>query len=107
MPDFFLQILMFAQQSDVLDFKSISIDGSKILASASKKNSYKEDTLNKKLDEVREEIAQYLAQCELAESGDEDSAIDLQTVRAEKERLEQLEAKLSERLESRSFGTRA
>lgn len=96
MADYFVQIVLMAQQSGISEFKEISVDGSKLLASCSKKKSYKEDQLDKKIATLREEISEYMVQCELAEA-DEHSDIDLQTIRAEKERLEQLEKKLIER----------
>ena len=96
MADYFVQLVLMAQQSGISEFKEISVDGSKLLASCSKKKSYKEDQLDKKIATLREEISEYMVQCELAEA-DEHSDIDLQTIRAEKERLEQLEKKLIER----------
>jgi transposase len=101
MAEYFVQIVILAQQSGISDFKEINIDGTKIKASCSFKQSFKEDQLAKKIKSLRKDISDYMERCDLAEEGT-DKDIDLETLRKEKERLEQQEQKLLERQEQLS-----
>jgi len=58
-PVYFLEILSFAKKKKVSDFKSIMIDGTKIRAKSSKKQSMREPKLNRYLERVKEDIKQY------------------------------------------------
>lgn len=96
--DYFLQILLIAEQEGIVDLKHIAIDGTKIQAAASKKNSYKEDQLNRRIESIRKDISYYMQRCAFVEQGAE-SDIDLETLQEEKKRLEDLEKKLLKRRE--------
>jgi transposase len=78
MADYFVQILLLAKEADISDFKEISIYGTKIKASCSKKQSYKEDQLNRKIEAIRRDIAEYMSRCDLAE--DEEDVEDLESI---------------------------
>ncbi len=94
--DYFIQIVLIAQQRGITDFKGISIDGTKMKASCSTKQSYREDRLNKKIETIRRDIKRYMQRCDFVEQGASDE-LDLETLRAEKARLEKIEKKLIER----------
>ena len=91
--EYFVQIVLLAQEQGVTDLKHISIDGTKIKASANAKHSYKEDRLKSKIEAIRRDIKQYMAACEGAEQGLNET-LDLESLQAEKKRLEALEKKL-------------
>lgn len=94
--DYFVQIVLIAEKEGLSGFKRISIDGSKIKAVCSAKQSYRADQLSNKIEAIREDIRQYMARCLLSEEGTADD-LDLETLRTEKARLEELEKKLVER----------
>ena len=96
--DYFLQILLIAEQEGLTDLKHIAIDGTKMQAAASKKNSCKEDQLNRRIEAIRKDIAYYMQRCAFAEQGADDD-IDLETLQEEKKRLENLEKTLLKRRE--------
>ncbi|MCD4832160.1 MAG: IS1182 family transposase [Bacteroidales bacterium] len=96
MAEYFIQIVMLAHKAGISDFKEISIDGTKIKASCSRKQSFNDDQLARKIEAVRKDIAEYMRQCEISEDG-ELAETDLDAIRAEKERLEKLEKKLVKR----------
>ncbi len=98
MSEYFVQILLLAQESGISDFKHIAIDGTKIRAKNSGRHSFTEDQLNKKIENLRKDIAHYMQRCDLAEQSAEDE-LDLDALRAEKARLEELEQKLIKRKE--------
>lgn len=98
MSEYFLQILLLAQESGISDFKHIAIDGTKIKAKSSGRHSCTEDQLNKKIESLRQDIAHYMQRCDFVEQGAEDE-LDLQALQAEKARLEALEQKLLQRKE--------
>ncbi|MEE9119273.1 MAG: IS1182 family transposase [Calditrichia bacterium] len=96
MSKYFIQIILFAQKLGISEFKEIAIDGTKIKASCSAKQSFKDDQLTRKIRAVGKNIAEYMKRCDLAEVGhvhDED----LDSIRKEKERLEHIEKKLVQR----------
>jgi transposase len=92
MADYFVQILLLAKEADISDFKEISIYGTKIKASCSKKQSYKEDQLNRKIEAIRRDIAEYMSRCDLAE--DEEDIEDLESIRNKIEKLKKKEKEL-------------
>jgi transposase len=94
--DYFLQIILMAEQEGILDLKHISIDGTKMQASSGISKSVKEDQLKRKIDALRKDIKHYMQRCNWVEQGSADS-LDLEDLRQEKERLEALEKKLLER----------
>ena len=96
--DYFVQIVLIAEENGLSDFKHIFIDGSKIKASCSARQSYTEDQLNRKIEAIRGDIDNYMQRCNFAEQ-EEINEFDLETLRTEKERLEALEKKLIERRE--------
>jgi transposase len=94
--DYFLQILQLAEEEGVTDLRHISIDGTKLQAASSKKNSYKEDQLDRRIEALRKDIVGYMQRCAFVEQGAGDE-IDLEVLQQEKKRLEALERKLLER----------
>lgn len=98
MSEYFVQILLLAQEEGISDFRQIAIDGTKIKAKSSGRHSYTEEQLNKKIESLRQDIARYMQRCDFAEQGAEDE-LDLQALQAEKARLEELEQKLLQRKE--------
>jgi len=91
--EYFVQIVLLAQEGGITDLKHISIDGTKIKASASPKHGYKEDHLKRKIEAVRRDIKHYMAACDRAEQGLIET-LDLESLQKEKKRLEALETKL-------------
>lgn len=96
--DYFVQILLIAKDEGLTEFKNIAIDGTKIQAYSSARHSYKEDQLTDKIESIRRDIAHYMQRCNFAEQGATEE-FDLESLRAEKERLEKLEKKLLKRKE--------
>lgn len=94
--DYFVQIILIAQEEGLSDFSHIAIDGTKIQASSNARHSYNEDQLKQKIDSIRRDITQYMNRCNFVEQGATDE-LDLETLRAEKERLVTLEKKLLQR----------
>ena len=94
--EYFVQIVLLAQENGITDLKHISIDGTKIKASANAKHSYKENQLKRKLEAIRRDIKHYMTACDNAEQGINET-LDLETLQAEKKRLETLEKKLIQR----------
>ncbi len=64
MPDYFSQIVKFFVQDGITNFKETSIDGSKLQAFSSKKQSKTADQLDRLLTRVRADIKEYMNQCE-------------------------------------------
>ncbi len=93
---YFIQLIKLSQKNKLSDFKDISIDSTKLKASASKKQSTDSDRLSGRIDAVRAQIRDYMARCDLSEYREEGQA-DLGEVRSEIERLKRLEAKLVQR----------
>jgi len=94
--DYFLQIILIAQKEGLSAFNHITIDGTKIKASHSGRQSYNEDQLDQLIDHIRRDISRYMNQCNYVEQNSTDQ-LDLETLQAEKARLETLEKKLLER----------
>ncbi len=94
--EYFVQILLIAGQEGITDLKHITIDGTKMQAASSPKQSYREDQLNKRIEALRKDISTYMQRCAFIEQGATDE-IDLATLQEEKQRLETLEKKLIER----------
>ena len=94
--DYFIQIILIAQEENISEFNHITIDGTKIQASSNARHSYNEDELDKKIESIRHDIAQYMNRCNFIEQGATDE-LDLETIRTEKERLAVLEKKLLQR----------
>ncbi|APF17722.1 transposase IS4 family protein [Caldithrix abyssi DSM 13497] len=93
---YFVEILLIAQAEGISSFNQIAIDGTKIKAHSSKRHGYTEDQLDKRIEKLRAEIKQYMQRCNFVEQGATDE-LDLETLRAEKERLERLEKEILER----------
>lgn len=94
--DYFLQIILIAQQEGISAFNHITIDGTKIKASRSARYSYTEEQLDQIIARVRQDIAGYMNQCNFVEQQASDQ-LELETVQTEKARLEALEQELLER----------
>ena len=94
--DYFVQIILIAQQEGISAFNHITIDGTKIKASHSGRQSYNEDQLDQLIAHIRRDIRRYMNQCNYVEQNATDQ-LDLETLQAEKARLEALEKKLLER----------
>ena len=94
--DYFVQIVLIADQEGMTDLTHIAIDGTKLKAASSSKHSYKEDTLDRKIQSIRKDIDDYMQRCAFIEQGAFDE-MDIETLKKEKQRLEALEKKLIER----------
>lgn len=94
--DYFVQIILIAQKEGLSVFNHITIDGTKIKASHSGRQSYNEDQLNQLINNIRKDIDRYMYQCNYAEQNST-GQLDLETLQAEKARLEALEKKLLDR----------
>jgi transposase len=94
--EYFIQIVLIAEQEGITDLTHIAIDGTKIKAASSAKQSYKEDTLDRKITSIRKDIAEYMQRCAFVEQGATDE-MNLETLKEEKQRLEMMEKKLIER----------
>jgi transposase len=94
--DYFLQIILMAEEEGFTDLRHISIDGTKVQASSSVSQSMNEDQLKRKIDAIRRDIKHYMQRCSWAEQSPYDE-LDLEELRQEKERLEALEKELLER----------
>lgn len=104
--EYFVQMIKLGEESKLSEFKEVNIDGTKLKASASKKQSRDSAGLSGKLHAVRAEIRDYMARCDLAESV-EGAGADLGNIRSEIERLKTMEARLvarGEQLEERKRG---
>jgi len=96
--DYFVQIIRLAQSNGVSDFKHITIDGTKIQAASSPRKSKDEKGLERYLATVRENIAEYLKQCDENDLLDENlSSDDLSVIQAELQKLKDIEGTLVER----------
>jgi len=101
--EYFIQILLIAEQKGIMDLKHISVDGTTLKAAASSRHSYKEDQLDRRIEAIRKDIAYYMQRCLFAEQtssslfDDQMGEINLEALQAEKNRLEALEQKLLER----------
>ena len=94
--DYFVQILLIAREAGISEFNHITIDGTKIKASRSGRQSYNEAQLDQLIANIRSDISRYMNQCNYAEQNENDQ-LDLETLRAEKARLEAVEKKLLDR----------
>ncbi len=94
--DYFLQIILIAQKEGLSEFNHITIDGTKIKATRSTRNCYNETQLDNLIEQIRNDITRYMNQCDYVEQSGTDQ-LDLETLKAEKARLEELEQKLLER----------
>jgi transposase len=96
LPGYFMQIIRIAAEQGVSDFRLIGIDGSKLQAGCSPRQSRTGKALEEELQKVRGRIAEYLQRCELM---DEEESVpqDLPGLREKIARLQQLEKKLAER----------
>lgn len=66
-PKYFLEILEIAKKKRITDFKSIMIDGTKIQAKSSRKQSITESKLSRYLEAVKEDIKKYEQEIQLTE----------------------------------------
>lgn len=98
LPYYFVQIVQLGIESGISDFKSISIDGSKIQASCSLKKSKNSDDLERYLNAVRREISEYMKQCDETDIL-ESEPDNLDSVREKIKELKELEKTLAERQE--------
>jgi transposase len=94
--DYFVQIVLIAEQEGITDLTHIAIDGTKLKAASSSRHSYTEDALDGKIQSIREDIDGYMQRCSFIEQGSFDD-MDIETVKKEKQRLEILEEKLIQR----------
>ncbi len=94
--NYFLEILLISQAEGISDFSQIAIDGTKFQSKSSVRHNHREDELAKKIEKLRSEIRTYMQRCDFVEQGATD-ALDLDRLRAEKERLERIEQELLER----------
>jgi transposase len=98
LPGYFVQIVRMAMNEGVSDFRLIGIDGSKLQAGCSPRQSRTAKRLEDELRRVRERIAEYLERCEVMDEQEEEPA-DLTGLQSKIARLQQLERTLRERQE--------
>jgi transposase len=94
--EYFVQIVLIAEEEGITDLTHIAIDGTKIKAASSAKQSYKEDALDRKINSIRRDIASYMQRCALVEQGSSDEE-NLETLKEEKQHLESIEQNLVKR----------
>jgi transposase len=96
---YFLQIVQMARRMNVSNFKQIAIDGTKIRAKSSNKNSMREHKINRYLEVLREDIKQFK---ELVEKEDslqkkEELSKKIEGLKEKSELLEKRKEELRER----------
>ena len=102
MEEFFVQIVRLFKKAGVSDFGESNIDGSKLSASASKKKSKTSEELSRKLARVRQQIEEYMRQCDAVETEEsEDELEDVQKQLAQLQKQEQILLKRQSQLEAR------
>ena len=94
--EYFVQIVLIAEQEGITDLTHIAIDGTKIKAASSPKQSYKEDALDRKINSIRREIAAYMQRCAFVEQDASDD-LDVEAQNKEKQHLERIEQHLVKR----------
>jgi len=94
--EYFVQIVLIAEQEGVTDLTHITIDGTKIKAASSPKQSYKEDALDRKINSIRRDIASYMQRCAFVEGGASDEK-GLDALKEDKQHLENIEQHLVKR----------
>lgn len=94
--EYFVQIVLIAEEEGITDLTHIAIDGTKIKAASSAKQSYKEDALDRKINSIRRDIASYMQRCAWIEQGfsDEES---LETLKEEEKTLVKRREQLKDR----------
>lgn len=85
-PKYFTQIVELGKKMKISDFKEVMIDGTKMKAKSSKKQSMRERKITRYLEAVRKDIEEYKAKLSLQEKEE--------TPSEEKEELEKLKKKL-------------
>lgn len=96
--EYFVQIIRMAQEKGISDFKHITLDGTKIQASASPRKSKDEEGLDRYLVAVRRNITEYMKRCDQTDQfEDESTSGDIRSIRRELQRLKNLEKTLIER----------
>ena len=98
LPGYFVQIVRMAMDEGVSDFRLIGIDGSKLQAGCSPRQSRTAKRLEEELKTVRERIAEYLERCELMDE-EEEQPTDLASLHKKIARLQKLERTLKARQE--------
>ena len=91
MTEYFTQMVLLIKKKNLAQFKDIAIDGTKIQASGSKNKSLTEEGLSRELKRIRQQIKNYLEECEL---NDEEQDIDITKVRKKIKALKQKEQQL-------------
>jgi len=94
--EYFIQIVLIAEQEGITDLTHIAIDGTKIKAASSAKQSYKEDALDRKINSIRRDIASYMQRCVLVEQGLSDKE-SLETLKEEEKNLVKCREQLKDR----------
>jgi transposase len=95
LPGYFEQIIRLAIREGVSDFKLIGVDGSKLQASSSSRQNRDGVGLERELEKVREQIAEYLLASELLD--EEEDTEDVGELEDKIEQLQRWEQKLRER----------
>jgi len=97
--EYFVQPVRLAQNKGLSDFKIVSIDGSKIQASCSRKRSKTSDDLERYLAKVPDQIAEYMQSCDFSDlvQSQDDREPELESVTEKLTQLKNLEQKLLER----------
>ncbi len=94
LPDLFVAIVRLARQKGLSQFRTICIDGTRLKANASPGRSLTSEELQRGLEKIRAQIAEYLKQCELADG----AAAEEGELRRELARLQARQAQYEQRL---------
>jgi len=98
LPGYFVQIVRMAMDEGVSDFRLIGIDGSKLQAGCSPRQSRTARRLEEELKTVRDRISEYLERCDLMDE-EEEQPSDLTELQKKIARLQKLEHTLKARQE--------
>lgn len=92
-PKYFTQIVELGKKMHISDFKEVMIDGTKMKAKSSKKQSMRERKITRYMEAVKKDIEEYKTKLSLEEAPEEKAAEkeDLETMKKKLERLEKTE----------------
>jgi transposase len=99
MPDIFLQVLRIAKELGMLKVGTVSVDGTKIKANASKHHALSYGYTSKLTAKLRREIAKLLKMAEVAERNEEKSVLDIPAEITRREQLIESIAKARKKIE--------
>lgn len=98
---YFLQIIQMAQQEGLISLTKIHIDGTKMEASASRKQSKTLEELDSLIAQVQQDIEKYMEQCNTTDTIEDSDTVcasdDLKKIHQQIEKLDKEKAKLLQR----------